>query len=61
MRANLSRNRHRTSVLPAIRPDEMFFTAGPARTTAPRVVERPARSERPSRHLTLRRHGHPSM
>ena len=61
MRAILSRNRYRPPLFPAIRPDEMFFTAGPVRTTDAQRMERPARSKRPSRHLELRRQEHPSV
>lgn len=59
MRALLSRYLDRT--LPDVRPDEMFFMAGPTRAPKPLVTAPEVRVKRSHRRVVLSRHGHPSI
>jgi hypothetical protein len=59
MRALLSRYLDRT--LPDVRPDEMFFMAGPAPTPKPPLVTPEVQVKRSQRRVVLSRHGHPSV
>jgi hypothetical protein len=56
MRAFLSRYLDRT--LPEIRPDEMFFAAGPPPAPKPLVTAEQVRPRRPQRRGAARRHWH---
>jgi hypothetical protein len=59
MRAFLSRYLDRT--LPDVRPDEMFFAAGPMRAPKPLATTPRVRAKRSHRRVVLSRHGHPSV
>jgi hypothetical protein len=59
MKALLSRCLDRT--LPDVRPDEMFFTAGPVPAPKPSGTTPQVRVKRSHRRIVLSRHGHPSV
>ena len=59
MRALLSRCLDRT--LPDVRPDEMFFTAGPVRAPKPLVTTTLEVRPKRSRRVAMSRHGHPTV
>jgi hypothetical protein len=59
MRTLLSRYLDRT--LPDVRPDEMFFMAGPIRAPKPLATTPEVRVKRSHRRVVLSQHGHPSI
>jgi hypothetical protein len=60
MRALLARYLDRAA-LPDVRPDEMFFMAGPTPSPKSLVTAPEVRVKRSHRRVLLSRHGHPSV